>query len=153
VWCGACQLKQGFNYGCYHTFPYALDYWGMYAGSGDTGHGLCYPNPVLSEYQTGWYANPISLGSYVVPGNTPSSQIAGSVTPSYLQAANREYYADYGQTGSGPGAASGPGNVDACYMRFRHLSNTTCNILFCDGHVDSRLIGSVTARDICMNPK
>ncbi len=42
---------------------------------------------------------------------------------------------------------------DACEMRFRHMGNTTANFLFCDGHVESRVIGTVVAKDICLNPK
>jgi len=38
-------------------------------------------------------------------------------------------------------------------MRFRHMNNTTCNILFLDGHCESRVLGTVVAQDICMNPK
>ena len=36
-----------------------------------------------------------------------------------------------------------------CEMRFRHINNTTCNILFCDGHVEPYIIGSVTAKMLC----
>jgi prepilin-type processing-associated H-X9-DG protein len=35
-----------------------------------------------------------------------------------------------------------------CNMRFRHMGNTTVNALFVDGHVESRPLLGVTARDI-----
>ncbi|HEX4054573.1 MAG TPA: type II secretion system protein [Tepidisphaeraceae bacterium] len=40
-----------------------------------------------------------------------------------------------------------------CNMRFRHLSNSSVNILFLDGHVENRLlgVGCVVAREICCN--
>ena len=38
-------------------------------------------------------------------------------------------------------------------MRFRHMKNTTGNFLFADGHVDSRKLGEVLVKDICMDPK
>ncbi|MGD0460912.1 MAG: type II secretion system protein [Tepidisphaeraceae bacterium] len=153
VWCGACKIEQGQNTGVYQTYPNGLDDFGMW---GDTtahthiNHGLCYPIPAKAGYNTGWYANPISLGAALQAGNNPSSQIAGSVTPSYLKNANQEYWAD--QSG-GNDVYNGPGGFDVCEMRFRHLNNTTCNMLFCDGHVDSRPLGSVLAQEICLNPK
>jgi prepilin-type processing-associated H-X9-DG protein len=35
-------------------------------------------------------------------------------------------------------------------MRFRHMNNSTANFLFVDGHVDSRKLGDVRARDISL---
>ena len=35
-------------------------------------------------------------------------------------------------------------------MRFRHLNQTTANLLFSDGHVEPRKIGEVYRRDIEM---
>jgi prepilin-type N-terminal cleavage/methylation domain-containing protein/prepilin-type processing-associated H-X9-DG protein len=147
IWCGACNISQSLNYGVYQTYPDELDdgaMWGTTSAGTQIGTGLCYPTPVRTGYQPSWYGNPISLGGFLYPANNPSSQIAGSVTASYLQAANQEYYgASY----------NGPGGFDVCWMRFRHLNNTTCNVLFGDGHVDSRAIGTVLSQDICMNPK
>lgn len=40
-----------------------------------------------------------------------------------------------------------------CAMRFRHLNNTTGNFAFCDGHVESRVLGQVYCNDIAVNPK
>jgi len=140
IWCGACNVGQGTNYGCYYTYPNGIDNYQMYGG-----HGLCYPTPSQTSFNPAWYSNPIGLGASLYPGNNPSSETPGSVTPSYLQAANADYYRS--------GSYNGPGGFDVCYMRFRHMNNTTCNILFLDGHCESRVLGTVVAQDICMNPK
>jgi prepilin-type processing-associated H-X9-DG protein/prepilin-type N-terminal cleavage/methylation domain-containing protein len=139
VWDGACNIGQGINYGVRVTFPNGLDNYQMFGG-----HGLSYPNPVQSSFQTGWYANPIALGASLSPGSNPSSQTPGSVTKSYLKAANTDYY--------NSGAFSGPGGFDVNYMRFRHLNNRYGNFLFCDGHVEGKELGSVLAKDVCVNP-
>ncbi|HUB26140.1 MAG TPA: hypothetical protein VL992_11985, partial [Tepidisphaeraceae bacterium] len=139
AWCGAADISGGIDYGCYYNFPNGLDNYQMYSG-----HGLCYPSPAQTSYNTNWYANPISLGDAILPGPAPSSQIAGSVTKSYLQAANQDYT---------NGVFSGVGGFDGNYMRFRHLNNTACNFLYVDGHVESKLLGSVVAQDVCLNPQ
>jgi len=139
VWDGALNIGQGINYGVRITYPNGLDNYQMYGG-----HGLCYPGPVAATFQTAWYANPIALGASLTPGSNPSSQIPGSVTKSYLAAANTDYY--------NSGAFSGPGGFDVNYMRFRHLNNKSANFLFCDGHVESKEIGTVLAKDVCVNP-
>ena len=136
VWCGPVETDGGINYGCYHTFPNSLDNYQMYGG-----HGLCYPDPADATYMQQWYMNPIAIGAPVGVGGSPSSQSAGSVTPSYLKAANTDFT---------NGKFNGIGGFDSNNMRFRHLRDTTCNFLFCDGHVDSRRLGTVLARDICV---
>ena len=151
-WCGAANIGQGIDYGCYEVYPDGLDDYEMW-GSNESGtptNGLCFPNPVMSGFNSANYANPISLGTSVqVSGVNPSSRVGGSVTPSYLKLANSDYWA--GTPGNQVGA--GLGGFEHCFMRFRHLNNTTCNFLFCDGHVDSRPLGGVIGRDICMNPR
>jgi prepilin-type processing-associated H-X9-DG protein/prepilin-type N-terminal cleavage/methylation domain-containing protein len=44
-----------------------------------------------------------------------------------------------------------PGNNTG--MRFRHNGNTTVNVLFCDGHAESRGIGEITRRNMLINFK
>ncbi len=44
-------------------------------------------------------------------------------------------------------------NQNRCMMRFRHMGNTTVNLLFIDGHVESRPLGSVYLKDIIASPK
>jgi prepilin-type N-terminal cleavage/methylation domain-containing protein/prepilin-type processing-associated H-X9-DG protein len=146
VWCGDANINGGINYGCKYNYPESLDDYQMSGGANNIpdGHGLCYPNPAQSGFNTAWYANLISLGAALTTGAAPSSQITGSVTSSYLQAANSDYT---------NGTTGGVGGSDVNNMRFRHLKNTTCNFLFVDGHVESRLLGSVAAKDICLNPQ
>jgi prepilin-type N-terminal cleavage/methylation domain-containing protein/prepilin-type processing-associated H-X9-DG protein len=137
VWDGPCEITNGKNYGVYHAYPNALDNYQMYGG-----HGLMYPTPSQSTFNPNWYGNPIALGAPIGVGGNPSSQAAGSVTKSYLAAANRDYT---------NGTFSGIGGFDSCNMRFRHMNNTTANFLFIDGHVDSRKLGEVRAKDVCLN--
>jgi prepilin-type processing-associated H-X9-DG protein len=144
IWCGACNVGQGTNYGCYYTYPDGLDNYQMYGG-----HGLCYPTPAQTSFNPNWYSNPIALGASLYTGSNPSSETTGSVNPSYLKAANTDYYSST----NGTPIYNGPGGYGVCYMRFRHMDNTTCNILFLDGHVESRVLGTVVAQDVCMNPK
>ncbi|MGN6725266.1 MAG: type II secretion system protein [Tepidisphaeraceae bacterium] len=137
VWCGPCEITNGTNYGCYHPYAGSIDNYGIYGG-----HGLLYPSPVQNTYQPAWYNTPIAIGAPVGVGGSPSSQAAGSVTPSYLKAANTDYT---------NGTYNGIGGSDSCAMRFRHMRNTTANFLFCDGHVEPRKLGTVVAKDICLN--
>lgn len=141
VWCGACDIGTGTNYGVYQTFPISIDGDNMW-----NGHALCYPSPASTTngYTPADYANPVALGNYTSAANV-SSAISGSVTKSYLAAANQDYWSS--------GNWNGPGGFDSCWMRFRHINNTVGNFLFCDGHVDSRVLGTVLAKDICLNPK
>jgi len=47
-------------------------------------------------------------------------------------------------------------NVDngwwACSVRFRHMNNTTTPVAFFDGHVETRKIGEIHVKDICVSP-
>ncbi len=138
VWCGPANINGGINYGCHDYYPVALDNF-----QATSGHGFCNP-PAQSTFQPAWYANPISLGDPIGVGGSPSSQAAGSVTPSYLAAANHDFF----------GASTSFGGIsgyDACNMRFRHMNNKVCAALFCDGHADNKAIGTVLAKDICVN--
>jgi prepilin-type N-terminal cleavage/methylation domain-containing protein/prepilin-type processing-associated H-X9-DG protein len=136
AWDGACKIIDGKNYGVQHTYPNGLDNYGMYGG-----HGMRFPIPVQPSYDTKWYDNPISLGAAIGVGAAASSKSAGSVTKSYLAAANRDVFND---------TFGGIGGYDSCNMRFRHMKNSTANFLFVDGHVDSRKLGDVRARDISL---
>ena len=138
VWCGAVKILGDTNYGCYHNWPNGLDNYQMYSG-----HGLCYPTPSQPTFDPKNYANPVSLGAPIGIGGSPSSMIPGSVTKAYLAAANRDYVVSGGDVFP---------DLDRNYMRFRHINNSTCNALFVDGHVESKRLGEVTARDVCLNP-
>lgn len=142
VWCGACNIGQDVNYGCFHNYPNGLDnYAAVY------GYGMIFPNPAKPTdtnppitYND--YDNPIALGAW---SSNVGSFSPGSVTHSYLQAANIDYY-------NQNAGYDDPGGFDTNYMRFRHMNNTAANFLFVDGHVESRMLGTVVARDVCMNP-
>jgi len=41
------------------------------------------------------------------------------------------------------------GEFFASALRFRHMQNTSLNVLFADGHCESRKIGEITYKDIC----
>lgn len=140
LWDGACEVApDGKNYGVKKTFTNAIDNYGIYGG-----HGLVFPTPVDPAYQAAFYDNPIALGAPVGVGGNPSSKSAGSVTKSYLAAANRDFT---------NGTFNGIGGYDSCNMRFRHMNNTTAGFLFADGHVSTRRLGEVKARDICLTAK
>jgi prepilin-type processing-associated H-X9-DG protein/prepilin-type N-terminal cleavage/methylation domain-containing protein len=140
LWDGAMNISStnGINYGVHDTYPNSLDNYGMY-----NGHALCNP-PAQATYTLDMYANPISLGDPVGVGGSPSSQSPGSVTKSYLNAVNHDFIG----TNTNYGGLHG---YDACDMRFRHMGNKICNALFCDGHVEGKLLGTVIAKDICVN--
>jgi prepilin-type processing-associated H-X9-DG protein len=144
VWCGAVDTTTStYNAGA-NVADLEIDY-NSFFGSGNH-HGMCYPNPPSAfGYNPNWFANRISLG-VDGPNGEPSSAVTGSVSLRVLQSENR----DITNNTAYFGPAGGP---DFCYMRFRHLNNTTTNALYCDGHVESKALGQVVARDICVNPQ
>ena len=138
VWCGPCQIVNGINYGVYHDWCGGLDNYAFY-----NYHSFLNPPPPANNnaYPGQDYGNKIALGINPLPGANPSSAVANSVTPSYLKAANTDFW---GTT------YNGPGGFDVNYMRFRHMGNTTADFLFLDGHVEPRVLGTVLAQDICV---
>jgi prepilin-type processing-associated H-X9-DG protein/prepilin-type N-terminal cleavage/methylation domain-containing protein len=139
MWDGACGIDSTTNYGVHFPMCATLDdYQATY------GHGLCYPTPAQTSFSPAYYNNPISLGDPIGIGTNPSSANPGQVTPTYLRVANSD------PTSANYNLANG---WAANEMRFRHMNNTTANFLFCDGHVESRVLGTVVAKDICLNPK
>ncbi len=134
VWCGPCNLNSGFNWGTVEPYPDGLDNYLMWKqGDGKTNY-LCYPPPPGSGYQSAWYDTPIALGE-----GTASSRFPGTVLPGTLKSANVD------NNGQWP-------SYGLSYMRFRHVNNKMCNALFVDFHVESKAIGTVLARNICLNP-
>jgi len=110
-----------------------------WAGAGD-GYGLLYPQPASSLYNPAWYNEPISLGN--LPGQSSVTWATNAAYTQHkilgiLQSSNTDDY-----------DSSGSDYFPTNNMRFRHLKNTTCNAVFIDGHVESRMLGSVVARDI-----
>jgi prepilin-type processing-associated H-X9-DG protein len=139
MWCGSCNIGLGVNYGVTPVFSGTLDNY-----QATNGHGFCYPSPATAAFSPANYNNLISLGDPSWNGGAKSSELPGSVTKSYLQLANVDFT---------NGAWNGELGWATCNMRFRHMGNTTVNALFADSHVESRMLGSVVAQDICMNPK
>jgi len=152
AWCGPVKISipavgaSQLDYGVFQVFSSALDNYAFY-----NLHSFLNPPPAKNAgtYLPAFYANPISLGAPFPGFATASSAISGSVTPSYLKAANEEYTADANNANTGAAHTySGPGGSDSCNMRFRHMYNTEANFLFLDGHVEPRVLGTVLAQDI-----
>jgi prepilin-type N-terminal cleavage/methylation domain-containing protein/prepilin-type processing-associated H-X9-DG protein len=134
VWCGPCNVNGGTNYGVKETYPDGLDNYLMWKQPGNKTNLLCNPAPSGYGYQGAWYDSPIALGA----GNSSSSS-PGSVLPGTLKASNLD------NDGTWP-------SYGLSYMRFRHVNNKMCNFLFVDFHVESKAIGTVLARNVCLNP-
>jgi prepilin-type N-terminal cleavage/methylation domain-containing protein/prepilin-type processing-associated H-X9-DG protein len=113
--------------------------------SGAIANGWAYPTPFSHLYTAGDYQNRPQIGGpNQVDGNgNLTSAAAGGQPLSGLMYDN----VDWVQNNS---AFNGGGEWQ-CQMRFRHMKNTTVNLLFVDGHCESRVIGQVIAKDLCVN--
>ena len=153
IWCTGQNISggtyiAGFN-DPYTSSPNDVVSWEVdnSQGTGNWGHGLCYPTPPPGSYfQSASYINPISLGN------------TGGDSFGFLSGWSSDYPLPNAGVLKAALRAENEDTIDIYYneaadMRFRHLNNTTCNMLFVDGHVESRLLGSVLAKDICLNPK
>jgi prepilin-type N-terminal cleavage/methylation domain-containing protein/prepilin-type processing-associated H-X9-DG protein len=129
LWCGPVQLAAG---GEIDITQYDFASWSLDGFGYSSGHCYCYPNPPSWSNFNG-YSKPINPNS-----NQTATSWAAPVTKSVLLASNTD---------------NTPTSVYANAMRFRHMSNSTMNALFVDGHVESRVLGQVVARDICLNFK
>lgn len=128
--------------------------------AGMSGYCLSYPIPMQNTSTTvapinsedeangGWgyglngqFENPIALGS---EGPFGAEDSWGGNTLTVVKYYNQD------QTAGGQA-----GNIHDgffCAMRFRHMNNTIANLLFMDGHVESRPLLGVTPKDISDNP-
>ncbi|MGA2441754.1 MAG: type II secretion system protein [Tepidisphaeraceae bacterium] len=131
VWCAATDVADGATDRGADPMPYALD-----ESQDDWGHGFSNPPAIPASF-----GSPSNLSNLISLGNDggPCSASPGGVTLAQLKSQNMDYW----------NAASWDNTAD---MRFRHMDNTMANALFVDGHVESSLIGSVRALDICLNP-
>jgi prepilin-type N-terminal cleavage/methylation domain-containing protein/prepilin-type processing-associated H-X9-DG protein len=145
IWCGAQNLANG------QTVAPVGDYYGFLAEQMDgsvmewnsSTYGCYFPVPA-SKSSTSPYANPISIGN---PGRI-YPPIKGVSSASGIDAEHDNVtlytvtYLNKDNTNPNDGYDS------LCNMRFRHMNNTTVNALFIDGHVESRPLLQVTAKDI-----
>jgi len=135
IWCGPQNLNDGKSAGYIYNDGWVasqIDDGEVEAGS--YGYGLYYPQPADPvNYNRAYYTQPIALGNV---GSFCSH--AGNVTKKVLLNENVDNISalSYDPT---------------CAMRFRHMNNTTGNMLFVDGHVESRVLGTVVAKDIAVN--
>jgi len=135
AWCGSVNISDGQTNQGADTIDYQIDDSAVGANFGGWGHGALYPIPAGNFYRPTSYVQPIAIGNTgVYPGN---GQWSGGtlITKATLQLENNDDY--------------NAGWNFFCDMRFRHMNNTTVNALFVDGHVDSKLLGEVVAKDIC----
>jgi prepilin-type processing-associated H-X9-DG protein len=107
-------------------------------GNLQTSIGLCNPPAPNSLWYVPLIGQRIALGTSGPAGASYTNNTGGDT----MQSLVRENV-DYQQSA---------GYDNAADMRFRHNNNTTCNALFIDGHCESRRLGSVVGRDICVNP-
>jgi len=133
IWCGCLNLTDLVGDQGADTYDDQLDD----SASQSFGYCSCYPTWPSNQawYNPALYSLPIALGN---DGGHWSG--AGNITKAVLKAQNVDYI----------NASMGYNPFNN--MRFRHLENTTCNILFLDGHVEPRGLGQVRAMDISMNP-
>ncbi len=146
VWCGPQNLYNGQTVACiganYSFLAEQMDVSQIEWGAG--GYGCCYPVPADGTgcASSKWPSNPVSIGnpSLAYPialGTKPKGSAAqGNVTLPTLIYENADITLPV------------DGYDSLCNMRFRHMGNTTVNALFVDGHVESRPLMGVYARDI-----
>lgn len=151
VWCGpqnlaptAGGLVAQYNWPDGPVATYIEDSmidWGVGSPTG-AGNYLTYPVACRSSYPSnpvrgGWNAL-IGLGDGTIFPKYDSD--TGGATIKSETAQNVDNFWD-----------STIGYNEGAQMRFRHMNNTVTNLLFVDGHVESRAIGQVHPIDICVN--
>ena len=105
------------------ALPLGIDNYKMYFF-----HSLYVPCPPVQYDDPGQYERLIAL-SWAAPANES--------TLTSVKLANRDYNAKIDGHNWGS-------------VRYRHVKNTTANFLALDGHVDSRRIGDLTVKDLCV---
>jgi len=146
VWCGPQNLYNGQTVACiganYSFLAEQMDESQIEWGSG--GYGCYYPTPAGGSVQSKmWPNNPVSLGNPTLaypialqPVRFKSSAAQGNVNLPTVIYENADI------------TLPADGYDSLCNMRFRHMGNTTVNALFVDGHVESRPLLGVYAKDI-----
>ncbi|MGB7159517.1 MAG: prepilin-type N-terminal cleavage/methylation domain-containing protein [Tepidisphaeraceae bacterium] len=126
IWDGAQGDSMGHNT-VKNLTSWALDGFAAYSW-GTLTHGYTYPSPLGGNAPMDAR---VMIGS---PWGLPSPADPANPTVEELKKMNLD----------GINMWAGPD------MRFRHIRNTTANLLFADGHVEARKIGEVYRKDICM---
>jgi prepilin-type processing-associated H-X9-DG protein/prepilin-type N-terminal cleavage/methylation domain-containing protein len=98
------------------------------------GHAFCGPTPGFSYYPIAQYDTPAAIANIGCSSDVPNSVTRATLLVMNSDDASNQWYNEYG-------------------MRFRHMGNKSANILFCDGHVESRKLGEVKAKELCVNPR
>ena len=151
VWDGPFNLTNPSLIGA-QGFPthLSMENWQMEGPYEAKNHGWAYPTPHDAAYASGAFASKSGYGyCFALGGNNSTlngaySGLVGGVPLNDLKYENVDW------TGAGNSTSDNGGEFE-CEMRFRHLNNTTANFLFVDGHVDSRQIGQVHTKDLCVN--
>jgi prepilin-type N-terminal cleavage/methylation domain-containing protein/prepilin-type processing-associated H-X9-DG protein len=146
VWDNALSVNTWTTGISYPNYPvnFTMENWQV--NNSTPPHGWSYPNPFSAGYFRG-YNQTFTIGGSggaVVTGATQSNNIGG-VPLKVLKYENADWI--------GPNNWGGVDNNGQyqCQMRYRHLKNTTCNILFVDGHVEARVLGTVKTKELCVN--
>jgi len=152
VWCGPQNLSNGLTVstiGAYYGFlAEQMDESQIQWNSG--GYGQYYPVPAsagtgtASYLDSNWPNNPVSIGCPArfyppIKGVTGKNAVNAQVTLYTVTFLNKD------------NVRSADGYDSLCNMRFRHMNNTVVNALFVDGHVESRTLLQVVAKDISIN--
>jgi prepilin-type N-terminal cleavage/methylation domain-containing protein/prepilin-type processing-associated H-X9-DG protein len=149
VWCGPQDASNGQTNkiigAAYGPLAEQLDTAEIQWGGGQ--YGSYYPVPAGKGFPLSSYVMPISLGN---PGKFyPPIKGVSSITG--INAANANvtlYTVTYLNKDN---VRPTDGYVSLCNMRFRHMNNTMTNALFIDGHVESRALLQVVAKDVSIS--
>jgi prepilin-type N-terminal cleavage/methylation domain-containing protein/prepilin-type processing-associated H-X9-DG protein len=152
VWCGPLNLTDPTGVGpqAYGT-NLSMENWMNFGPYTTPASGWAFPEPYNSAYGAGIGANKKGYGECFTLGGVGNvvtsstySGVIGGVPLSILKYENVDWTqaTNYGADNGGE---------YQCEMRFRHLNNTTADVLFVDGHVEPRQIGQVFAKDLCVN--
>jgi prepilin-type processing-associated H-X9-DG protein len=144
VWDNALNLNNNPNSIGLPAYPVnlSMENW-QNDGPWGTANGWAYPVPYSPTYNG--YGRTFMLGGGNAVDGGITSASPGGAPLSGLKYDNVDWI--------GPnnyGNSTGFGQYQ-CEMRFRHMKNTTVNILFVDGHVESQVIGQPTAKELCVN--
>jgi prepilin-type processing-associated H-X9-DG protein len=127
IWDGAVYVSSGVITGS-NSVDTQVD--GAMFGFNSWGHFFCDSSKYMPIAD---YADPIGAGNVTGGGNSAGP---GSVTKANQAAENKDAY-NYGWL--------------PYSLRFRHNNNTKANVLFADGHVESRGLTEIKAIDVCVS--